>query len=102
VTNVNGSTQFAWSSVPNSVYVLLAHPSGVFYSVVTAQPSATIPDFSTLGLPFQKSDLFDWFVESFGPFADVDAASGPQGLYRSTANDWNYTSSVPRTFTSAP
>jgi hypothetical protein len=102
-TGVTITTPFSWTPVPGGVYIIRYDgPAGEpdLY-VVTATPSATIPDLSAQGLGLGASKTYSWSVYSFGPFADINASAGGDGLMAVTNEGWR-SISLTRTFVTAP
>ena len=107
-TGVTNHSLFSWTSVPNSVHLLVLNPGGGSprYIVLTTAAADSIPNMSTAGLGLPTSVSYSWQVYAFGPFANADAAAGPAGFlggYVGVAASDAFTSwSGMRTFTTAP
>ena len=100
---VTTTTPFSWTAVPGGVYVVrFDGPAGEpDLLVVTSATSATIPDLSAQGLGLGASKAYTWAIFSFGPFADMNASAGPDGLLAVTNGGWR-SISVTRSFVTAP
>jgi hypothetical protein len=81
-TNVSTTTPFSWNPVPSVVYVMIVFglPGSQEYWVIAEGNSGTIPDLTALGLGLPKSASGSWSVRTFGPFANIDAATATAGL----------------------
>lgn len=91
---------FTWSTLPDAVYMLTlslysltrkpsaSAPTIVVYS---AEPTAVWPDLDALNVAFpQPFSAYTATVTALGPYADLDQASGPQGLAWGTpAEAWD-------------
>jgi hypothetical protein len=110
-SQVSLATPFTWSAVGGCVYLLAAPQDGTaatFY-VLTNQPTASLPDFSALGLSLPAGSGFTGAVFDFCPFADLDEAAGlfgPVGVELLTTNvnsmENRFGLSEVRHFTTAP
>ncbi len=103
-TGVTTASPFSWTPVPGGVYVLsLNGPAGEpDYFVVTTSPTGQVPDLSAQGLGLGAGKTYTWSILSFGPLADMNAATGPDGLVGVlTVEGWRAFSGN-RTFTTAP
>ena len=99
---VTTTTPFSWTPRPSAVYVMVIggavnQPS---YMVITGGNSGTIPDLTALGLGLPKSTLYSWYVTTYGPFTNIDAAAAATGYV--PQGDLIKSISSTRTFTTAP
>jgi hypothetical protein len=102
-TGVTTTTPFSWTTVPGGVYIVrFDGPAGEpdIY-VVTSTPSATIPDLAAQGLGLGASKTYNWSIYSFGPFADINASTGQDGILTVINEGWR-SFSLTRTFVTAP
>ena len=98
-TNVGTTTDFTWTPMTGTVYVLFLLGSGTSpsYFVFTAATSARIPDLSAQGLGL--SGAFRWDVNAFGPVASVDDLAGAAALHLVGAGSYFGGTTSPRDFT---
>ncbi len=98
-TNVGTTTDFTWTPMTGTVYVLFLLGSGTSpnYFVFTAATSARIPDLSAQGLGL--SGAFRWVVNAFGPVASVDDLAGAAALHLVGAGSYFGGTTSPRDFT---
>ena len=77
--NVGTNTDFTWTSMSGTVYVLqIQGPSGApSYYVITAATTARIPDLADQGLGLPAAGQYAWNVLAVGPWASVDEIAGP-------------------------
>jgi hypothetical protein len=111
-TAVTGTTAFRWSG--GAAVRILAVASVPTYDavfVVTSQSQATIPSFPAASFSLPANTAFEWYVETHGAFATVDAATGSQGMLDPLAygrprgsrrGNGTYTETEHRQFTTAP
>ncbi|MCI0570776.1 MAG: hypothetical protein L0Y66_08495 [Myxococcaceae bacterium] len=72
---------------------------------MTTATSTTIPDFSSAGLGLPASATYTWGFLAFAPYADMNAATGPDGYYLAASNygrDGSMAETSTRSFTTAP
>jgi hypothetical protein len=112
LTNVDGSTQFTWTSQAETFVLFLDNYdvwSGLY--IVTAGKQTSIPSFPN-GFQLIPGDVYNWRVETHGSFATVDEMAGPEGFVDSWApycegvenprrGDGQYAISAGRLFTMA-
>jgi hypothetical protein len=80
-TGVGLATEFSWTSMPGTTYVLsVTAPSGPDYFVVTSATSARFPDLTSQGLVLPTKVTYDWYVDAYGPSAGVDDLAGPSAF----------------------
>jgi len=80
-TGVGLATDFSWTSMPGTTYVLsVSAPAGPNYHVVTAATSARIPDLTSQGLVLPKMVTYDWYVSAYGPSAAPDDLASPSAF----------------------
>jgi hypothetical protein len=106
-TNVGTSTPFSWTQFTGGVHLLIYTAVGKpSYYIVTTATSDSIPNLSAAGLGLPASTAYQWAVYGFGPFADVDAATGAEGflgvLAGAVSGDASFAVTSPRSFTTAP
>ena len=77
--NVGTNTDFTWTSMRGTVYVLqIQGPSGApSYYVITDATTARIPDLADQGLGLPAAGQYSWNVLAVGPWANVDEIAGP-------------------------
>lgn len=56
-------------------------PEGGRFTIYTTSPTASIPDLGFLGVTLPPDTPYMATLTSFGPFATIDEAFGPDGLY---------------------
>lgn len=101
---VTATTPFGWTP-PSAKLVVRARFDIASWYIwrMTSEDGTTFPDLSAYGVPFPKGETGHFFVESFGPADDVDAAASlvydDLGL---TGPEYVRTFAGPRTFTIAP
>jgi len=103
-TGITTASQFSWTPLAGGIYILVLTGAGTEpdYFVVTTGTTAQIPDLTAQGLGLGASKSYAWQVYSFGPFGDMNAATGPNGLVSAlTLEGWRTTSGS-RAFTTAP
>jgi hypothetical protein len=93
---VGPGTPFSWSTVGQSAQVFVWHiESEAFFEgiyVITSRSEITFPQVPgySMNLPEAGDDwAFYWSVETHGDHPNVDAATGPGGLYDSFALELN-------------
>jgi hypothetical protein len=80
--------------------IVFGLPGSQEYWVIAEGNSGTIPDLTALGLGLPKNTLYTWYITSYGPFANIDAAAGTNGVF--PQGDIIQSASSQRTFTTAP
>lgn len=95
-TNVGTTTDFTWTPMTGTVYVLLVLGSSSYF-VVTAATSARIPDLTAQGLGL--SGAYRWDVNAFGPVASVDDLAGAASMHLVGAGSYFGGTTSPRDFT---
>lgn len=103
-TGITTTTPFSWTPVAGGVHVITFNPGAAgepTYIVVTTGSTATIPDLAAQGLALGASKPYNWQAISFGPFGDMNAATGPSGLAVVLKEGWR-AYSLSRSFTTAP
>lgn len=102
-TGITTTTPFTWTPVSGGTYILYINGGGgdPSYYIVTTSPTATIPDLTAQGLGLPTNKAYSWIVYSFGPFADMNAVTGPKGLFPQSYDGWR-ANSTSRGFTTAP
>ncbi len=102
-TGITTTTPFTWTPVPGGTYILYINGGAgdPNYYIVTTSPTATIPDLTAQGLSLPSNKAYSWTIYSFGPFADMNAVTGPKGLFPQSYDGWR-TNSTARGFTTAP
>ena len=101
-TGVTTTTPFSWTPLSSAIYQMTLYGPGnqPSYLVFTGGNSGTIPDLTALGLGLPKNTLYTWYITSYGPFANIDAAASAYGIY--PQGDVIQSASSQRTFTTAP
>src|SRR5262249_2704485 len=81
-TGVGLTTDFSWTSMADTTYVLALQGSAgkPSYYVVTGATSGRIPDFSSQGLGLPPAASYLWLVNAVGPSTGVDDLAGPMAL----------------------
>ena len=109
-TGVKAGAPFSWSPFAGGMQILYFNgPAGQpdIY-VMTMAASDSLPNLTSAGLPIPASTTYQWSVVAFGPFASMDAATGPGGFIPAgyitglVQGSGNLGESVSRTFTTAP
>lgn len=101
---VDHTTDFTAEAAGGRLYAFGFRPDDSFHPrfvVYTDQPTTRIPDLSALGIQIPPSATYTWFVETRGPFADIDAAAGSAGIVHANTSSFQ-TFSGGRAFTTAP
>ena len=107
-TGITTGTLFSWTPFTAGVHLLLFLGGGgkPSYYVMTASASDSIPSLGSAGLGLPVASPYNWAVYGFAPFADVDAAAGPDGflgvLNGVGGGDASFATSAARSFTTAP
>jgi hypothetical protein len=106
-TNITTGSLFSWSPFTGGIHLVIFQSGGKpSYYVITASASDSIPNLGSAGLGLPVASTYSWAVYGFGPFANVDAATGPAGflgpLVGLPTGDGSYALAGTRTFTTAP
>jgi hypothetical protein len=107
-TGVTNTITFTWTSFASGLHMVYFNgPAGSpDFFVLTIGNSVTIPDLTSLGMGLPVATGYMWVVYGFAPFANMDAAAGPNGFlsgYISLPTGDTYIGlSSSRTFTTAP
>ncbi len=101
-TGVTTTTPFSWTPLSSAIYRMqvVGPANQPTYVVFTGANSGTIPDLTALGLGIPKNTLYTWSLTAYGPFANIDAAAGTNGVF--PQGDVIRSMSPERTFTTAP
>jgi hypothetical protein len=86
-TSAGPGTVFAYSTIPEGLYVVAFVPVGATGTsggdelfVVTTDPSVKVPDLSALGFSLAAGSTYAAEVLAFGPFSTIDSALSPAGF----------------------
>ena len=96
-TGVGTTTDFTWTPVNGTVYVLLVIGPSAWYVVVTSATTARIPDLSAQGLGL--SGKSSWNVNAYGPAGSVDELAGAALQHLLGTDSYFGGTTAPRDFT---
>jgi hypothetical protein len=82
-TQVDLSTAFLFTPLEKGIHIVhiwAGPPYDVYFFVVTTGGQTHIPDLTKFGLAIPKNADMQWNIYSWGPFATMDEAAGPNGF----------------------